>query len=398
MNVCEKDILEILSKGSMVGKYQSHEVYPMSDKPIGYLADHFILKLKTSRESREFFLKAVPINVEKRTEYLDETGFFTREVQIYETLIPILLSGSSLSWAPECYVARDEHYIIMEILNDYKNKSTKDLVLDFEHLKIASSTLAVFHASSLIYEENCETEIAGKFLGMLKENAYPQIEGHVRQKGLENAIEVLMELIKLIPKYENSINEILRKFPETLRKIYKFVEPSTTFKNVISHGDLWVNNIMFAYDDEKPTTCKFIDFQLARYAPPAFDLAQLIFINSTTETRAQHLDDVLNTYCDSFESELKRAGIESSILPSTEILQTFKGFHLAGLIEAALFGHLTLLPSTLSTSIMSSSEEYNKFINESRIKTCLKAFEEDYYKDRLTEILSEIIDEFILKN
>lgn len=401
VEVCEKDVLQVLEKLSIKG-YKAHEILSLSDKPIGYLADHFILRvhLTSTPFKKDFFLKAVPKNVEKRVEYLDETGFFQKEVQVYQSLIPKLLKVSRLSWAPECYMALPGHFIVMEILQDYQIVSTKNLTFDFDHLVVASSTLAVFHASSLIFEAKTGCEISQEYAEVLKENAYPMVDGHVRQKGFENAITVLLELVKLIPKFESSpkLGKILEKFPETLRTIFKFAEPSKKYKNVVSHGDLWVNNCMFKYKFSKPTDCKFIDYQLSRFSPPAFDLVQLIFINSTDNFRVIYLDDVLNTYCDTFETELKNAKLDPSILPRSEIIESFKEFYLIGLIEACVFGHLTLLPPTLSSNILGSSEEYDKFMNQSRVETCLKAFEEDYYRERMTEILTEIIENFIIPN
>jgi hypothetical protein len=400
-NVSEESLKQILRKSSNFnGNFERHELIPLSETPVGFLADHFILRIHLdSSKVKDFFFKAVPKKVEKRVEYLDETGFFSKEVKVYQSLIPELLNFSSLSWAPKCFHAMDGEFIVMEILADYKIKSTKNLVFDFDHLKIAAATLAVFHASSVIFEEKTGRKIGKEYLEMLEENAYPQKIGHIRQQGLENAIKVLSELVKLIPKFRDSPNleKIIENFPKTIRKIYKFAETSKKFKNVFSHGDLWVNNFMFKYENEKPIACKFIDFQLARFSPPAFDLAQLIYINSTKDFRVDFLDDILNTYCDVFEMELKKAKIDSKILPKTEIIESFKEFHLAGLIEAAVFGHLTLLPSNLSSTILTSSEEYDKFINQSRVETCLRAFNEDYYSERLTEILTEIVDSFILE-
>lgn len=397
VEVSKKDIRDILQTES-INSYDRHELIALSDTPIGFLADHFILRvhLSSSPFIKDFFLKAVPRNVEKRVEYLEETGFFTKEVQLYQILIPKLLKFSSSSWAPECYFAKDGHFIIMEILQDYKIKSTRDLTFDLDHLKVAAKTLAVFHASSLIFEKKTGCDVAKEYAEMLEENAYPLRVDHVRQRGFENAIEVLTELVKLIFKNSLKLHEILEKFPETLKTIFKYAQPSKKYKNVVSHGDLWVNNFMFKYEDETPVDCKFIDYQLARYAPPAFDLAQTVYINSTKEFRAQHLDEILNTYCNAFEMELKNAHLDPSTISRSELLESFKEFHLVGLIEACVFGHLTLLPSTLSTSIMSSSEEYDNFINQSRVETCLKAFKEDYYRKRMTEILSEIIEDFII--
>lgn len=399
-DVNEEDVLEVLKKDKkIIENYTKHEVLPLSDKPIGFLADHFILRVHfISSRTKDYFLKMVPTTIAKRAEYLVETGFFVREAQVYQELIPKLLKYSSLPWAPECYLARNENFIIMENLNNFKIYANEKLIFDLDHMKVASTALAVFHASSLILEAKTGRKISEKYSEMLTETAYPQTVGHVRQQGLENAIEVLSELVKLIPKYQNSakLQEIVDKFPNAMRKIYKFAEASKKFKNVASHGDLWVNNIMFKYDREKPIACKFVDFQLARYTVPAFDLAQLIYINTAKDFRDLHLDDILNLYCDTLEKELKRAKLNPKILPRSEVFKSFKDYHLAGLIEAVLFGHLTLLPSTMSSNILSSSEEYDKFINQSRVKTCLKAFEEEYYRDRLTESLTEIIDKFVI--
>lgn len=400
MEVSVKEVQKILAKdSSLCGKYKSHEIVPWSDKPIGYLADHFRLRIHFEPAgSKDFFFKALPKKIESRVEYLTETGIFDKEVKVYETLIPKLLDCSSISWAPKCYLAKEENFIILEVLQDFKIKSTQDLVFDFDHLKIAAKTLATFHAASLIYERRSGRELWDEFT--LEENAYP-LDGKIRRKGLENAIEVFLELVRLIPSYQNSpkLNEIIKKLPDTFRKIYKFVQPSKKFKNVFSHGDLWVNNFMFKYDDnDKPIACKFVDFQLARYSPPAMDLAELVYINSTKKVRSENLDDILNTYCDAFEGELMNANVIETSFNRTEILESFREYHLAGLIEAALFSQLTMLPSDTSTAILSSSEEYDKFLNQSRVATCLKAFEENYYRERLTEILTEIIEKFILRS
>lgn len=400
VEVREEDIRSIIAHfPEWRGEYKNFEIINWSETPIGFLADHFRLRINfKTAESKDFFFKAVPKNIETRVEYLEETGFFSKEIEVYEKLIPELLACSSICWAPKCYLAKNESFIVMEILQDFKIRSTPDLIFDFNHLKIAASSLAVLHASSLIHEEGLGRKLSDGHAEMLTENAYPLTPGHIRRRGLENAIEALMELVKIIPAYKNSskLGVILSNFPDTIRKIYKFVQPSNKYRNVFSHGDLWVNNLMFKYRDESPVECKFVDYQLARYSPPALDLAELVYINSTQKVRIESLDDILNTYCDTFETELTNANFNEAISVRKEILESFKEFHLAGLIEAALFGHLTLLPPTMSSAILSSSEEYDKFINQSRIKTCLKAFEETYYRERMTEILTEIIDKFIL--
>lgn len=147
---------------------------------------------------------------------------------------------------------------------------------------------------------------------------------------------------------------------------------------------------MFKYEKKTPIECKVIDFQLAQYAPPAMDLVTFIYSSSTREFRNMHMNEILKKFCDVFENELKA-------LLRSEILQSFEEFKIAGLIEATIFAHL-VLPPELAYKTMESSDEYEKFFSQCRENICIRAFEFEYYRDRVSELLIELIDEFILKD
>lgn len=309
----------------------------------------------------------------------------------------ILFLWSKFSLEKLCFI----HFVIILDLKQYltclllvHNKSNDDL----DHMKVAASTLAVFHASSVIFEEKTGRKISCEFKDVVEENAYPLKENHIRTTTFENAIEALSALIQVIPKYQSrsDLEEIIAKFAKVMKKIYSAVQPSEKYRNVVNHGDLWVNNVMFSYQGKIPVNCKFVDFQLSRFAPPAMDLADLIYISSTKAFRAENFGDVLEVYCEAFEDELNRAQVDLSALPRSELLENFAELKVAGLIEAALFCHVILLPPTLSTSILNSSDEYDQFISHSRVDTCLAAFKEEYYRQRMSEILCELVDEFVL--
>lgn len=256
------------------------------------------------------------------------------------------------------------------------------------------------HASSIIFEEK-----NGKFteneMKMLVENSYPTEPHRTRAIGFEKGTKVLSQLIKLIPKYKNSprLAEIQENFIIVCRQLQTFVKASKQYKNVLSHADLWSNNIMFRYDvNNKPCDVRFIDFQLTRYGAAAMDLATFIFVCSTRDFRRTHQNNILHSYCDALESELQLNQIDGKTLPRDEIFKSFEEYRVAGLIEAALFCHLILLPNELAANIMQSSEEYDKFISQCRAEKCFKAFEEEYYRERMTELLTELIDEFVMIN
>jgi hypothetical protein len=160
---------------------------------------------------------------------------------------------------------------------------------------------------------------------------------------------------------------------------------------------MWSNNVMFKFDEEnKPIEVKFVDFQLSRFAPPAMDLVTFIYVCSTREFRRLHEREILQIYCDAFESELKLHKIDPKVLSREEILQSFEEYRLAGLIESSLFCHFILLPDDVACDIMQSSEEYNKFISQCRADKCFSAFKEEYYRERMTELLTELIENFVI--
>lgn len=252
------------------------------------------------------------------------------------------------------------------------------------------------HASFVIYEEK-----NGKFssddVGKLKELAYPKDPQSIRGIGFANGVKVLTKLIELIPKYKNSpkIAKIKLQFPKICSKLLELVEPSKKYRNVLCHGDLWINNLMFKYDEEKPIECKIIDFQLTRYAPPAMDLATFIFTSSSRGFRKLNVNEIINVFCNVIENELKAHNINLKALSRDEIFKSYEEFKIAGLIEATIFAHL-ILPDEIAYEVYQSSEEYEKFLSQCREKVCKKAFEVNYYRDRVTELLTELIDNFIV--
>nr|XP_029720140.1 uncharacterized protein LOC109398299 isoform X2 [Aedes albopictus] len=445
----------------------SYHVKRLSEEPIGYLGDHYFLNVVLrekmvhySAEEEEyaeeeylsFFLKILPEQVPKLADYVREMGCFRKEIQLYTHLIPRLqdVTIGTKPFAPRAYLTKDQKLLVFENLKaeGYRMLENNKSLLDFAHLEVALKTVAKLHAASLVLEERTKQPIAKLYSGHLNENVYIDDETYVRKTNLDNAIKALCELIKRIDKYKNSdkLDYILGKFPEVIRRIYDFARPSTEYRNVFNHGDLWNNNLMFKYDEPEktapnsdpgacaaedgatgqqehqppeeqqqpqsmanvfrrtghpiPTAGILLDYQLSRYAPPALDVFTVITLGSVSAFRAKHQSALLGAYYDALRAELALHQLDiGRILPRSEFDASCEYYELAGLVESCLFNMTILVPMEIAKPLMDGSAPFDDFIRDERTKVQLivRSFEIDAtFRDRFTDILSEIIDKYVL--
>ncbi|XP_055641916.1 uncharacterized protein LOC129778822 isoform X3 [Toxorhynchites rutilus septentrionalis] len=406
----------------------SYHVKRLSEEPIGYLGDHYFLNVVLrekmvhySEEEEEyaeeeylsFFMKVLPEQVPKLADYVREMGCFRKEIQLYTHLIPRLqdVSIGTKPFAPRAYLTKDDKMLIFENLKaeGYRMVEHNKSLLDLAHLEVALKTVAKLHAASLVLEERTKQPITKLYSGHLNENVYINDEGYVRKTNLDNAIRALCELIKRIDKYKHSdqLDFILEKFPEVIRKIYDFAKPSTVYRNVFNHGDLWNNNLMFKYEesdksransDAVPVGAVLVDYQFSRLAPPAYDVMSLIMISTLSSFRQQHLESLKGTYYGTLSSLLAQNSILNveEVLPKAVFLRSCQDYHLAGLIEACMYFHWPPQPDCYEIAAGTD------WFDESRkpevfVKAAVSGFERyEDYRHRISDMIMQIVDGYVL--
>lgn len=154
----------------------------------------------------------------------------------------------------------------------------------------------------------------------------------------------------------------------------------------------------------RPSSCILIDFQIARYAPPAYDIFSFLTSTTTREFRKQYLEELLDIYYEALQCELDwfHRDVREVFLDGFQSYRySCDQYQLAGLIDSILYRHVTMLPMELVArcreehrlpgTVGSQSENVKRDI-------CLEAWSQyEEYRTFMTDLLSDLVDQYILQ-
>jgi thiamine kinase-like enzyme len=148
-------------------------------------------------------------------------------------------------------------------------------------------------------------------------------------------------LLQKVNKYKQRLNgnweNVHKKLKDAWNLSAEFAKkPSDKYRNILCHGDLWLNNILFKLDEDgKPTDAALVDFQIIRYVPPAMDIVMFLHATTTRDFRERHILELLMTYQVALQDALKIAGLENHALSLQELLQSVHEYRFFGVVVAA---------------------------------------------------------------
>jgi hypothetical protein len=85
---------------------------------------------------------------------------------------------------------------------------------------------------------------------------------------------------------------------------------------VITHGDFWVNNMLFAYDESDggsqfPVECKFVDFQIPVASSRFMDIFVFLLSSVKLEVVTEYERDLLMIYYTEFTEFAHKLGVDT---------------------------------------------------------------------------------------
>jgi hypothetical protein len=106
-------------------------------------------------------------------------------------------------------------------------------------------------------------------------------------------------------------------------------EPMRCEFQVLNHGDIWLNNMMFRSNEKSdPLDVIMFDYQASFWASPATDVLYFLISSVSDEIKTEHFDDFIEHYHRELSDALKRVGYDKHIPTLPELFIDFmeKGY------------------------------------------------------------------------
>ncbi|KAJ6647542.1 Scavenger receptor class B member 1 [Pseudolycoriella hygida] len=236
---------------------------------------------------RNYFLK-ICLKTEDFLKACEECLYYEKEIEVYSKILPTVEESlRSINepgqLAPKCYYTDLKRgVLVFEDLSDNNFESvSKSDGMDLDHLRLSLSTLAKWHAATAVllltrpelFEWNKKT--------MYKNSK--TIEGFFK-----SIAKTLSNTAKKWSEFEEVADKLINIPSHVYEDIYKEYLPTENGFNVLLHGDMWSNNILFHHNTQgKPTDIRLVDFALCKHTNPSFDLALLLYGSSHSASITQ---------------------------------------------------------------------------------------------------------------
>ncbi|KAL1140741.1 hypothetical protein AAG570_000671 [Ranatra chinensis] len=338
--ILKRDVLE-----RNVARVISVEKEDVVNKGDNYASDISRLKMDTVLGSgrmatKSLIMKRVPAT-ELRAKYLGEWGLFKKEMKMYNSVLPMMEDllksvgySGEVMWG-RCLYTRPNDLLILEDMKDlgYKMANRRE-GLDLNHARLVMKSLGRYHALSATLKERGSLDIED-----LRETLFSVHKDDMKQY-LDQLMKVFADVIDTTwgdewKVYVPKIKTLVGKCLESMNQLYS---DKCDFQ-VLNHGDCWVNNMMFKYDENAnaPSSIRFIDFQMSYYNSYAFDLTYFLTSSVRPEIRDEDYGPLLQEYHTSLTWHLKRFGYAGDNVPSLDdVKEEFKRKSLYALILAAM--------------------------------------------------------------
>lgn len=343
---------------------------PATAKGDNYTSDMYRVAIDISRkrgdqdvtEKKSLIVKVAPTGETMKKDLIEKTEIFDTEISMMGNTLKKMndLLESEHRLNGKVFYVQKEHpaFLVIEDLATLGFRmANRQARLDLPHSILAIRGLARFHASSIAV---CEKEPNQKKLyckGMYSDLHPPEMMCFFTLALKSLAVE-MRKLPDMASKYAEKIDKLVGCLYQKCAQVAK---PHNDQFNVLNHGDFWVNNMMFRYNDEgKPIGHIFVDFQMCVYSSPALDLQYFLNTSLNEELWENGKDRILQEYHDTLTSTMAKLGCKTVPITMEDLRKSLKEKEILGMMCS-----LTILPLILVDK--SEAPDLDECVNEDGI-------------------------------
>lgn len=377
----------------------------------GFLGQHISLIVELKRNGKllrqNFFAKYLPPIDSPLYRHAIDGNCYNKEIFFYTTFTDMAkryLRNLNVRIAPKMLHSQDGMVIFEDMgLDGYKSVSYLDVTED--HITNAVHVIAKFHAIGFAVEKykakalKCTSyKLIDEFPDAFQEPLFKSNINSVPYKISTAGRDATIDLIDFLS--DKLTRDEISKFKTDYRLQYEkmtniFQNGDQKYNRVLSHGDLWLNNLLYKYDDTgKIADCLMVDFQYIRYAPPAHDVTFAIYYSSNKELRCEKFDHFLRVYYQYLTNELNRYDLDiNDICPIEEYEESCKLYLTIAKIIKGIYAPVSALPQERLQDIASKNEDYHNYLIEDRRPLARKFMQEEpSFYDVIIENLMDIYE------
>ncbi|KAK0081372.1 hypothetical protein PV326_007700 [Microctonus aethiopoides] len=344
---------------------------------------HRNMNNKIIKENRSIIVKLGLTADGVHKDLIEQAGLFDTEINFMTTTLKdmnSILKDTKLGGNCLFTQRKDPSVLVIEDLAPLGFRmADRQTGLDLEHCILAMKGLAKFHASSVAV---CEKTPHYKDMynkGIFNNDNPPEMTKFFTSgmKSLAKAVATWPELGESYSKKLMNISEIAYEKASDCRK-----RNDNEF-NVINHGDFWVNNMLFKYDNKgKVIDHIFVDFQLCVYGSPAIDINYFLNTSPSESVLINQKDKIIDIYLSELTTTMKKLGCKSRPPTLTDLKKSMRQTELYGFLSAC-----TVLPLVLVDK--NDAQNLEEIMGQDDSAFNNKAYDGEAYKLTMTRRLPQ---------
>ncbi|XP_072767325.1 uncharacterized protein [Anoplolepis gracilipes] len=324
INRCTEDKVKQLQ--AYLRKYENDDklvILEAVDKPGSKPGDNYtsvIIKTKLvgTRGNGSLYIKNIMTKsaVQGRaiSGLLDLHNLFRMEAHVYQKILPVL--GP---FGPPCIYADKETTIMDDLAEKGYVTCERRNFLDLDHTVFVLKKLAKLHSSALAVKIK-DPQLFDELTESLEEVVYINDSATSSMRSCtEMCINSTVKCLKAIEPRTQELQMVTDHIVSLVDKAYDilyrmFNAPKQKY-HTISHGDMWINNLLFLHDnDGKIIDLKMVDYQICRHTSALIDVHHLIYSSAQSSLIEKSYESLIKIYHTEFLKELDRLNVDEKIL------------------------------------------------------------------------------------